>query len=367
MWGYTFVPIKVALSEVPPFALAALRFLLAALPPCSSLGTRDALAQCRAYGVAIGVLQFGLLFLGIKLGMPAGLSSLVIQMQVFFTIGLAVLFAGDRLQRHNLIGAAIAAAGIVVLAVHKLASGASGTFIGFLLVHRARPSRGPSGNIIAKRGAGEHGADMFALVVWSSLVPPLPLAALSFAFEGGPAVLHAVGAMSAIAWGCVAGDVVRRDAVRLRLVERAAAPLSDGADLAVRAADPGIGSRERRAVSRRIAGAAAGARRRARFRRTRRQRIRRTSTSFSDTEVLNGRAPLASRPRKSCLRLHRSDALAPPPIGFAIVAASQRICVAGRVLARGDGSATPQARVGTPVADESELKDLRACRLHGQR
>ncbi len=43
-----------------------------------------------AYGFAIGVCQFGLLFLGIALGMPAGLSSLVIQVQVFFTIGLAV-------------------------------------------------------------------------------------------------------------------------------------------------------------------------------------------------------------------------------------------------------------------------------------
>jgi O-acetylserine/cysteine efflux transporter len=60
-----------------------------------------------------------------------------------------------------------------------------------------------TGNIIAKRGAGDHGADMFALVVWSSLVPPLPLAAISYAFEGGPAVWHAVTAMSMTAWGCV--------------------------------------------------------------------------------------------------------------------------------------------------------------------
>ena len=55
--------------------------------------------------------------------MPAGLSSLVIQLQVFFTIGLAIAFLGDRLQRHNLIGAAVAGAGIVLLAAFKLASG----------------------------------------------------------------------------------------------------------------------------------------------------------------------------------------------------------------------------------------------------
>ena len=45
---------------------------------------------------------------------------------------------------------------------------------------------------------GEHGADMFALVVWSSLVPPLPLAALSYAFEGGTAAWQAVATASAL-------------------------------------------------------------------------------------------------------------------------------------------------------------------------
>ena len=197
------MPIKVALGEVPPFALAALRFLLAAVPvvffvPRPNMPWRNVVA----YGFAIGVFQFGLLFLGMKLGMPAGLSSIVIQMQVFFTIGLAVAFAGDRLQRHHLWGAAVAAAGVIVLAAYKLGQGLAGTFAGFLLVILAALAWA-AGNVIAKRGAGDHGADMFALVVWSSLVPPLPLAAISYAFEGGPAAWHAVTAMSATAWGCV--------------------------------------------------------------------------------------------------------------------------------------------------------------------
>jgi O-acetylserine/cysteine efflux transporter len=137
-----------------------------------------------------------------KLGMPAGLSSLVIQLQVFFTIGLAVALDGDRLQRHPLVGAGIAAAGIAVLAIHKLADGASAPLAGFLLVI-ASAFAWSAGNLVAKRGAGTHGADMFALVVWSSLVPPLPLAALSWTLEGGPAAWHAVTAMSPTGWGCV--------------------------------------------------------------------------------------------------------------------------------------------------------------------
>ena len=204
VWGYTFVAIKVALREAPPFALVAVRFAMAALPLVFFI-RRPAMPwrYVIGYGVAIGVLQFGLLFLGIKLGMPAGLSSLVIQLQVFFTIGLAVMLDGDRLQRHNLIAAAIAVAGIVLLGAHKLEAGESGTFIGFLLVI-ASGLAWAVGNVIAKRGAGEHAPDMFALVVWSSLVPPLPLAALSYALEGGTAAVHAIVTMSATGWACLA-------------------------------------------------------------------------------------------------------------------------------------------------------------------
>ena len=201
--GYTFVPIKVALTEVPPFTLAALRFFLAAVPMVFFVRPPAMpWPNVVAYGFAIGVCQFGLLFLGLRLGMPAGLSSIVIQVQVFFTIGLAVAFAGDRLRRHNLVGGAIAAVGIAVLAAYKLASGLTGTFVGFALVIGAAFAWAV-GNLIAKRSAGDHGADMFALTVWSSLVPPLPLAALGFAFEGGTAILPAIASMSLVAWGCV--------------------------------------------------------------------------------------------------------------------------------------------------------------------
>ena len=203
IWGYSFVPIKVALTEVPPFTLAALRFFMAAVPV--AFFVRAPAMPWRgvvAYGLAIGVCQFGLLFLGIKLGMPAGLSSLVIQMQVFFTIGLAVMFAGDHVRRHNLVGAAIATLGMIVLAGYKLASGMTGTMLGFVAIIGAAFAWGV-GNIVAKRSAADHGADMFALTVWSSLVPPIPLLLLGYWFEGGSAIFTSIAAMSPIAWGCV--------------------------------------------------------------------------------------------------------------------------------------------------------------------
>jgi O-acetylserine/cysteine efflux transporter len=203
LWGFSFVPIKVGLREVPPFALAALRFFFAAVPLVLVIKPpRIPWGDVVGYGLAIGFFQFGLLFLGMKLGMPAGLSSLVIQVQVFFTIGLAIVLLGDRMERHNLVGAGIAAAGIAVLVAQEVIEGAHATLVGFGLVLVAAFAWGV-GNVIAKRAAAAHEADMFSMVVWSSLIPPLPLALVSYLFEGGALAWDAVASASALTWGCV--------------------------------------------------------------------------------------------------------------------------------------------------------------------
>jgi O-acetylserine/cysteine efflux transporter len=203
VWGFAFVPIRWALDSVPPFALAALRFLFAAVPAAFFV-KRPAVSwpTLIAYGFAIGVFQFGLLFLGMQLGMPAGLSSLVIQFQVFFTIGLAAWLLHDRITRHSIIGAVIAVAGMAVLAAHKLIEGATATFAGFLLVIGAALSWG-IGNIITKRAAKGNDVDVVGMVVWASLAVPIPLFAASYAFEGGMEAVARVAHMPWQAWACV--------------------------------------------------------------------------------------------------------------------------------------------------------------------
>ncbi len=127
-----------------------------------------------------------------------------------------------------------------MLAWHKLASGATATFTGFLLVIAAAFSWAV-GNVLAKRAAGRADVDMLGLVVWSSLVAPLPLAVASFAFEGGAAVWDAVRRHDVAAVGVRAVHELFRHAVRARALERAAASLPDGGDRAVRAPDPHAG------------------------------------------------------------------------------------------------------------------------------
>src|ERR1700751_1900567 len=135
LWGFSFVPIKVGLNEMPPFAFVALRFFFAAVPLVFFIKPpRMPARYVVAYGFAIGVCQFGLLFLGMKLGMPAGLSSLVIQLQVFFTIGFGIVLLRDKLRAQNVVGALVATAGIVLLGIYKLSTGAHAPFAGFLYV-----------------------------------------------------------------------------------------------------------------------------------------------------------------------------------------------------------------------------------------
>jgi O-acetylserine/cysteine efflux transporter len=203
IWGFSFVTIRWALDGGPPFAMAALRFFFAAVPAVLFV-KRPALPwrTLVAYGFAIGVFQFGLLFLGMQLGMPAGLSSLVIQSQVFFTLALAAWLLHDRVTRHSLIGACIAAAGMAVLAAHELMGGATATLAGFVVVLGAAFSWAV-GNVITKRASARGDVDVVGVVVWASLAVPLPLALASYAFEGGVAAFERVAHMPWQAWASV--------------------------------------------------------------------------------------------------------------------------------------------------------------------
>ena len=132
IWGMNFVVIKIGLNDLPPILFSALRFIFAALPMVLFVRRpKTRLGWIAAYGMLQFALQFTLLFCGIKLGLPAGLASLVIQLQAFFTIGLAVLMLGERPRAAQLVGALIAFSGMALVAVH-LEGQAS--IVGFVLV-----------------------------------------------------------------------------------------------------------------------------------------------------------------------------------------------------------------------------------------
>jgi O-acetylserine/cysteine efflux transporter len=196
VWGLSFVAIRWSVNEVPPLLATALRYVAAVLPAILFVRRpKVALWILVGYGLAIGVGQFGLLFLAIKLGMSAGLGALVIQLQAFFTILLAVAFLGERPGWPQLAGAATAFAGIAVIAAERLGSAA----LWPVLMTVAGAACWGVANLLTKR-AGK--VDMLGFVVWSSLLPPIPLYLLSLLFEGPGAVLS-LSHISALAIGAL--------------------------------------------------------------------------------------------------------------------------------------------------------------------
>jgi O-acetylserine/cysteine efflux transporter len=178
IWGVNFVVIKIGLQDLPPVLFTALRFIFAALPLVFFIRRPQApWMLVAAYGLFQFAFQFTLLFSGIQLGLPAGLASLVIQLQAFFTIGLAVLMLGERPRTVQLLGALVAMAGMVLVAF--MLEGQA-TLIGFVLVVAAAVCWALA-NIVTKK-IGQVNA--LSLVVWGSLAASPPLLLASWLMEG---------------------------------------------------------------------------------------------------------------------------------------------------------------------------------------
>jgi O-acetylserine/cysteine efflux transporter len=197
IWGVNFVVIKIGLSDLPPVLFTALRFLCAALPQVFFVPRpRAAWHLVAAYGLFQFALQFTLLFTGIKLGLPAGLASLVIQLQAFFTIGLAVLMLGERPRGFQLAGALVAFAGMALVAA-KLEGQA--TLAGFVLVVAAGLCWALANITTRKMGT----VSALSLVVWGSLIATPPLFVASLLMEGVGAWRQAAASFSLVTLGAV--------------------------------------------------------------------------------------------------------------------------------------------------------------------
>jgi O-acetylserine/cysteine efflux transporter len=187
IWGLTFVSIKISLQTIPPFALSGWRFFLAAIPLVFFVGKPQVRWRWLiAYGLFISIGQFVVLFIALKLGMPAGLMSLVVQTQVFFTIGLAVAFFGERVERWQLIGALIAGCGLIVIGATKAQGGIG---LAFVLVLVAAFFWG-AGNTVAKHVARIAGSETPArkvapmnFIAWTSVASVPALVAISLMSE----------------------------------------------------------------------------------------------------------------------------------------------------------------------------------------
>ncbi|HSD76298.1 MAG TPA: EamA family transporter, partial [Solirubrobacteraceae bacterium] len=185
IWGLNFTAIHMTLEQFPPFFAVALRFTLLAVPtilfvPRPAVPTRWLVG----YGLGFGTLQFAFLYLAMTVGMPAGLASLVLQSSAPFTVLLAALLLHERLAAGQVAGIALAAAGLAGIGLVRAGQGGGAAALPVLLTVLGGLGWA-LGNLSSRLARPD---SPLRLTLWMSVVPPLPMLALSLVADGPAAI-----------------------------------------------------------------------------------------------------------------------------------------------------------------------------------
>ncbi len=207
IWGFNFVVLKVALEDIPPLLLTALRFIFACLPVLflpKPPGMKP--KHLIIVGLTAFLGQYIFLFVAMKLGMPAGLSSVTLQLQVFITILLSIILLRERPKRQQVLGGGLALAGLTTIA-STVGQGSSIPAIAMVFIVLAAATWA-YGNFTIKLAGPDAGFGTLAGVAWLSLVPILPALALSYGFEGPEQWLQSWNTVRPISLAALAFTVV---------------------------------------------------------------------------------------------------------------------------------------------------------------
>ena len=202
IWGTNFVFIRLGLDELPPFTFAALRFALVGLPLVFFIPKPNASWKAIiSYGLFIGVGQFGLLFWAMKADISPGLASLIVQMQVFFTVFLSAAFLRERISSMQLLSLFVCLVGLLVIIFY---TDGDTTYLGIVLVLLAGLCWA-LGNIVVKQ-AGK--VEIIAFLAWSSLFCAPVLFAIALIVEGGAQMATGIINLSVQGWLIVVWQTV---------------------------------------------------------------------------------------------------------------------------------------------------------------
>lgn len=184
-WGLNFPAIHLSLEQFPPFFLVALRFALLAIPtvlfvPRPQVPWRWLLG----YGLGFGVLQFAFLYLAMDTGMPTGLASLVLQSSAPFTVLIAGVWLRERITGRQALGIGIAVAGLAGIALVRAGGGAQAGVLPVLLT-LCGGLGWAFGNVCSRQART---TEPLRFMLWMSVVPPLPMLALSLLVDGPAAI-----------------------------------------------------------------------------------------------------------------------------------------------------------------------------------
>jgi len=196
IWGLAFVASRMALDELQPELMTALRFSIAAIP-CLFVRRPDVpWPLLIAISLSLFLGQFLAQAFAIAHGVPVGLSSVIVQSQALFTLAFAALLFRELPSRRQAAGIAIATTGLLMIC------GTVGYDFGVaaFAVLMVSPVSFAIGNLLLR---GAQGARMFDLFAWLCLAAAVPLFALALASNGPQPVWHALTHMSLPGFACM--------------------------------------------------------------------------------------------------------------------------------------------------------------------
>jgi O-acetylserine/cysteine efflux transporter len=196
VWGLAFVASRIALDEFSPALMTTLRFVIAALP-CLFVRKPDiSWPLLIAISMTLFLGQFLAQAYGIAHGVPVGLSSVIVQSQALFTIGLAVIIFNERPTPMQTVGIGIATIGLLMIC---------GTVgydfsVAAFAVLMISPLSFAAGNLLLRRAQN---VPMFDLFAWLCLTAALPLFVLTLATDGVASTWLALSGMSLTGFVCM--------------------------------------------------------------------------------------------------------------------------------------------------------------------
>lgn len=201
IWGVNFTFIAWALESFPPLMLTALRFFFTAMPLVLFLKPPKFNRTLFIYAIGTFVMQYAFVFTAMHLGASAGLTALLLQVQIFITVLLAYVILGEAVSRMQIIGMLVGVLGLGVIALNL---GGDMPLVGFICILIA--AIGWSfGNIASKQASMQQSTSnistaapvnsnnkasnkssalsALALVVWGGLIACVILILSSLLFE----------------------------------------------------------------------------------------------------------------------------------------------------------------------------------------
>ena len=189
IWGSNFVAMKVGLRAFSPFQLGLARYVFAVFPLLLVVPRPQVrLVWIITYGLVQGVGQFGLLFVGLHLGMTTALASVLMQTQVFFTAFFSFALLNERPDRQLTVGLVFAGLGLACIAAElwvnaRHAKVSATTWPGVVLTLGAAAMWAASNLIVRQARGANVPFKIVPFLVWSSLVPILPFLGMTLLFD----------------------------------------------------------------------------------------------------------------------------------------------------------------------------------------